>query len=75
MKHPYGTSIALVNVPRYCTAASFVADSKLFTGSENPPSVTTVRRWMRTGKCCTVTLAGKNYIDLHNTLRNWGAAH
>jgi hypothetical protein len=74
LKHPYGTTLALANVPRYCTATTFVVDSRLFTGASKPPTVSTVRNWMRTGKCCTAVLAGKTYIDLHSTLRKWGAA-
>lgn len=75
MKHPFAFKLALANVPRYCTATTFVADSKLFIGASKPPTVQTVRNWMRTGKCCTACLAGKTYIDLHTTLRKWGAAN
>lgn len=75
MKRMPSTLIALANVPRYCTASSFVEDSKLFQGGSKPPSLSTVRYWMKTGKIRTAKLAGKTYIDLHNTLRDMGAAY
>lgn len=70
-----GYKIALVNVPRICPPTSFVEDSKLFVGCTEPPSVATVRRWMRAGKVDTVNLCGRTYIQLHSTLLRYKLAY
>jgi hypothetical protein len=70
-----GYKVALINVPRICTAATFVEDSRLFITGSKPPSTCTIRRWMRQGKVATVNLAGKTYINLHETLRRYNLGY
>ena len=70
-----GYKVALINVPRICTAATFVQDSRLFITATKTPSTCTIRRWMRQGKVATVTLAGKTYINLHETLRRYNLGY
>ena len=70
-----GYKVALINVPRICTAATFADDSLLFLHGQGKPSTATVRRWMRAGKVEVVTLCGKRYIQLHKTLLRYGLAY
>lgn len=70
-----GYKVSLLNVPRICTASTFVEDSRLFITASKTPSTCTIRRWMRQGKVATVTLAGKTYINLHETLRRYNLAY
>lgn len=67
--------IALATVPRYCKPATFVEDSRLFTGATKPPSLSTIRNWIKEGRIKTALLAGRKFIDLHATLRAFGAAY
>lgn len=61
------TSVRLERMPVLCTPGQFADVTQLWPDSDKP-SISTIRRWCRTGLIVTVNRFGREYIDVHATL-------